>query len=617
MKTGMLSARQFGCLVNGHVLFLVWLIMMTALPLVSSPAALVADFHAFRTPAAGTTTHASLATAPALLPRSYALSPSSTLSDPPSYDEQLGLSFTQTFTALAYNVTAVAQTDSNGYGPAYLLNGLTDKGYWYQVGLSWNWPSSGNSYNPGFNLNYEVFDPSGNSVFPSDGGGGLSSFNGPVNQGDTVLLNLYFTANGKVEMLASDQNTGAQASETYSAQGATYFVGTPSATADAPGFFTGLMTEWWHTDPYYGDEQKVTYSVYNSSISSAWMWIEEWNPQTNQTLFSASTSVTFSNPTQLQTFSSHGATESSNAYEFITGSLSIVALTLSYSVQGGGSGYLAPTLTYILNGSQQTATLSTFPATYYIDAGTFWSVTNPLGNSSPTERWQTDQQTSGNASSSQTINIVYYHQYFVIVQPIPSGGGLTSPGSNWFDANASLRIAAFPSPSWQFEGWNGTGAGSYSGQTNTTWVNIGSAMTERAIFYPGLTIETSIGIAILYEYGSTMGLILSGVSHTIYAPLGTNIVLTATPSFFIYAFSGWSGAVTSSATTISVTLNTHFILSANHSYNYMNIALIITAGMMCIAIIMLTIILRKEQAKIYGHIGLLETTNILVMRVDV
>jgi hypothetical protein len=37
-------------------------------------------------------------------------------------------------------VTAVAQTDaSSGYGPAYLLNGLTDKGYWYQVGLAWNW----------------------------------------------------------------------------------------------------------------------------------------------------------------------------------------------------------------------------------------------------------------------------------------------------------------------------------------------------------------------------------------------------------------------------------------------------------------------------------------------
>jgi hypothetical protein len=184
------------------------------------------------------TTHASLATPPALLPRLYALGLSSISSDPPNYDEQLGLSFTQDFPALAYNVTAVAQTDSNGYGPAYLLNGLTDMGYWYQVGLSWNWPySSGSSYNSGFNFFYEVWNSSGNSIFPSNGGGGLSSFSGPVNQGDTVLLNLSFTATGQVEMLASDQNTGAQAYETYSAQGATYFAGTPSAAVNAQGFF--------------------------------------------------------------------------------------------------------------------------------------------------------------------------------------------------------------------------------------------------------------------------------------------------------------------------------------------------------------------------------------------
>ena len=60
---------------------------------------------------------------------------------PPAYwDEQLGLSFTQDFYSIAYNVTAVQQADSDGYGPAYLLNGLSNSDYWYQVGLSWNWP---------------------------------------------------------------------------------------------------------------------------------------------------------------------------------------------------------------------------------------------------------------------------------------------------------------------------------------------------------------------------------------------------------------------------------------------------------------------------------------------
>ena len=66
------------------------------------------------------------------------------------YDEQLGTTFTQNFTSLAYKVTALAQTGTDGYGPAYLLNGLGNTGYWYQVGLltigtptrhqDFNWP---------------------------------------------------------------------------------------------------------------------------------------------------------------------------------------------------------------------------------------------------------------------------------------------------------------------------------------------------------------------------------------------------------------------------------------------------------------------------------------------
>src|SRR5208282_3025195 len=160
------------------------------------------------------------------------------------------------------------------------------------------------------------------SIFPTNGGGGLKSFSGPVNSGDLVLLNLYFTANGQVEMLALDQNTEAQASETFSTEGATYFAGSPNAAANAQGFFTGLMTEWYHAKPYYGDESQVTYSDNSFNLSSAWMWMDEWQPPNGPTQFASSIQVTYlSNPTQLQSFSSNGATEYSSAYQFITGSI--------------------------------------------------------------------------------------------------------------------------------------------------------------------------------------------------------------------------------------------------------------------------------------------------------
>ena len=109
------------------------------------------------------------------------------------------MTFTQDFTSIAYNVTAVAQEDLTAMdGPAYLLNGLSNDGYWYQVGLSYDWTS-----NYGFGFNYEVFNLVGTSIDPTNGGGGLEHFSGTVNSGDLVLLNLYFKS-GVVYMYAKD-----------------------------------------------------------------------------------------------------------------------------------------------------------------------------------------------------------------------------------------------------------------------------------------------------------------------------------------------------------------------------------------------------------------------------
>jgi len=326
------------------------------------------------------------------------------------------MTFTQSFSSLAYNVTAIEQTDpSSGTGPSYLLNGLSDMGYWYQIGLAWNW-SPGNTPGTGFDMIYAVFDSSGSVVFPSNQQY-LQSFSGPVNSGDTILLNLYFSSTYGVVMLAEDYNTGASASETYSAEGASSFVGL-SNTGNSNGFFTGLMTEWYHSSPYYDNELEEMYSNPYFALNSAWMWIDEFSCSdiscSSKTSLFGSTSgqVTFSNPAQLQEFAYSGATEYSDAYEFITGSIaSQVSLTLSYSVQGGGFGYSAPVFTYISNGLTETATLSTSPTVLEVDSGTSWSVTNPLAGSGSTERWETGQATSGTATSSQSLEFVYYNQY--------------------------------------------------------------------------------------------------------------------------------------------------------------------------------------------------------------
>jgi hypothetical protein len=365
-----------------------------------------------------------------------------------NYDEQVGITFTQSFTSIEYNVTAIEQTDPLlGTGPAYLVNGLSDTGYWYQVGVSWDW-APGQSPGTGFDMNYEVFDTGGSSIFPSDGQGGVASFSGPVNAGDIVLLDLYFSdANQSVTMLAEDTDTKAVASETFSGMGATFFVGLPSYVANSNGFFTGLMTEWYHGAPYYDNEAPVVYSNPLFELTSGWMWMDEFDADTFQGVFSSNTTapVSFADPTVLQEFSFNGTTEYADAFEFVTGALSNstlssgVPLVLSFSVKGGGTGYSAPDLTYASGGKTHTVPLTGSPAVYFADMGTTWTVSATLGGSSSQQRWQTGQVTTRSANSSESIVFVYRYQELVTFgfSVVGGGSGFSPPSVTYVSLGAS------------------------------------------------------------------------------------------------------------------------------------------------------------------------------------
>jgi hypothetical protein len=235
----------------------------------------------------------------------------------PEYDEQIGLTFTQDWTSLSYNVTAIAQTDANGYGPDYLLNGLSNEGYWYQVGVSYNWVGSGYS-NSGFQMGYNVFGPTCDVIYPSIGGGGGISFSGTVNSGDIITLSIYFDVNGNVTMLAKDINTGSYAFTSYYAYGATQFFGNSHynyGVSNSCGEWTGLMTEWYHFNPYYGNEQTVTYIPHGSVPTSGILWIDEFQNNTKQPVFPEENSGVITSGT----LSYEGAYASYSNGDFVTG----------------------------------------------------------------------------------------------------------------------------------------------------------------------------------------------------------------------------------------------------------------------------------------------------------
>ena len=129
----------------------------------------------------------------------------------PDYDEQEIVAFDENFTALLYNVTAVAQTTANGYGPAYLLNGVSNLGYWYQIGISYRWQSEIDNVsfrNFWFSGFYEAFAPSGTPIFPSGGGGGTLQMK--INARDSVNLYLGFLSNSTVEFRVTGLKTQSQ-----------------------------------------------------------------------------------------------------------------------------------------------------------------------------------------------------------------------------------------------------------------------------------------------------------------------------------------------------------------------------------------------------------------------
>jgi len=245
----------------------------------------------------------------------------------PNYDVQEVMVFTQTYTQLEFNVTAVAQCDGNGYGPAYLLNGLSNTGYWYQVGINWDWPLQSGGYNSGFGFVSEAWAPGGLTRSPPS-----VEFSATVNQGDMIELSLSFNG-GQVVASARDLNTGASGSMSYPARTATMFVGSQAQESqsrfsfETEGYFTGLMTEWYHVSASYsGPEQEVTYSGSTMSIASATLAVGEWNftATTPSSVFSDLANngnpIDFgAQPNQLQQFVLNGFTLSADAYEFVTG----------------------------------------------------------------------------------------------------------------------------------------------------------------------------------------------------------------------------------------------------------------------------------------------------------
>jgi hypothetical protein len=89
------------------------------------------------------------------------------------------------------------------------------------------------------------------------------------------------------------------------------------------------------------------------------------------------------------------------------------ALSLSYSIAGGGSGFGLPVLAFTNQGVLTNSTVSR-SATVWADAGTHWTISSKLTNRDPLQQWLAQQSTSGIVAYPQSITVTY--QRFMIAR---------------------------------------------------------------------------------------------------------------------------------------------------------------------------------------------------------
>ncbi len=139
----------------------------------------------------------------------------------PTYT-QVGEMFNNKTHSLEYEVIAKKQKDVTWIG--YELNGLTNKGWWYQESLT-------NYGNDKFNLIYNVYNQNTKLIYE-----GAVDFSKKVNENDKIKMHLSISK-GRVSMFAEDLNNGGTAEISFNA------VGDIFSGSENKGQFTGLMTE--------------------------------------------------------------------------------------------------------------------------------------------------------------------------------------------------------------------------------------------------------------------------------------------------------------------------------------------------------------------------------------
>ena len=140
----------------------------------------------------------------------------------------------------------------------------------------------------------------------------------------------------------------------------------------------------------------------------------------------------------------------------------------------------------------------------------------------------------------------------VVASPDDKGSVTKSPNKSSYDFNEAVTLTATPIAGWAFAGWSGD----VTGTTNPVTVNVTKNMNVTATFAQSFTITTSA----IPNGGGTVTL---NPNKATYAP-GEQVQVTATANSG-YSFTNWSGALSGTNPSQTVTVNGNLNIVANFS----------------------------------------------------
>ena len=212
-------------------------------------------------------------------------------------------------------------------------------------------------------------------------------------------------------------------------------------------------------------------------------------------------------------------------------------------------------------------------------------------NVSDGERWTYGGPTSGMVGVPSSLKFNFTREYYVGIYSSSSVAGTTNPFSSWYAAGSIINLTAAANQGWQLEGWNGTGGGSYSGDSPTFTISVSGPIAQTAVFYPSLVLNAGSGGSIGYVYGSVHGLVSDGTSKVLFLPTGTSVTLTSSPAI-LQRFGGWSGTVNDGSQSATVTVNSPVEVTATFG---LDVLLIASLGLLIILMLVVVILLLRRR----------------------